>query len=1025
MIEVAERDPKSLVLVVADMARSEPPLTAPFVAELARRLQGHSAALALPLTWVEQRLAESAPDDRAAGAARGQEQAADQVSISNSIGSLRLLGAMDWREFVETLSRSSRRCATTRPASTRAWTSPPATATATWSSASPRHSAAGEAEVASAAVAAGARRGGAAGSRRPHARTSATTWSTPGRARLERAVAMRAPLAHAHALRRGAPPARLVRRRDRHDHAAARAAAAGDRVAWLRHAARGAAGVAPGSRRSPSPRCCCRPASSRSRWSTGSRPLLAPPRPLPRMDFSTASRPTSRTLVVVPTMLGERPGHRRAGRGARGALPRQPRRAPALRAADRLPRRRQPRRCPATRRCSRTPRERIEALNRQLRRPARPRRRPLLPVPPAAALEPARGRLDGLRAQARQAGRAQRAAARRRRASASRSSSATPRRCRTCATSSRSTPTRSCRATRPRKFVATMAHPLNRAALRRPAGAPRVVDGYGILQPRVGVSLPAPAARATRACSAASRASTRTRAPCPTSTRTCSAKARSSARASTTSMRSSARSADRLPREPHPQPRPARRLLRARRAGQRRRSCSRTPVALRRRRQAPPPLDPRRLADRRAGCCRCACRARRRRRSAAQSAVGAVALEDPRQPAPQPGAGGADRAAAARLGACCRSRWLWTLAVVAVLFVPALLGLAGDLVAQARRAAAGARTCCGVGARPLRGSSRRRCWRWRLPALRGLVQPRRDRAHAVAPAVSRRGACSSGRPRPRRRSAAGDGDRRSRGNAAAHVRSRPALGAGHVRRPGRSSGPTRWSPRCRCCCCGSLSPALAWWLSRPLARRQSTLSDAAGAVPAHAGAPHLGLLRDLRRAAPTTTCRRTTCRSIRSRRSRTAPRRPTSACRCWPTSRRTTSATSPPAELIERTGATLDTLDALERYRGHFYNWYDTQTLQPLRPRYVSTVDSGNLAGHLLTLRAGLLALADAPLHDDRAVRRPAPTRCGCCSRRCGSARRHACAAGALRGAARRTRTRRRSRPPRTPDDCATLHGRR
>ena len=41
----------------------------------------------------------------------------------------------------------------------------------------------------------------------------------------------------------------------------------------------------------------------------------------------------------------------------------------------------------------------------------------------------------------------------------------------------------------------------------------------------------------------------------------------------------------------------------------------------------------------------------------------------------------------------------------------------------------------------------------------------------------------------------------------------------------------------------------------------------------------------------------------------------------------------------------------LERHRGHFYNWYDTRTLAPLMPRYVSTVDSGNLSAHLLTLR--------------------------------------------------------------------------
>src|SRR5437764_8098608 len=55
-------------------------------------------------------------------------------------------------------------------------------------------------------------------------------------------------------------------------------------------------------------------------------------------------------------------------------------------------------------------------------------------------------------------------------------------------------------------------------------------------------------------------------------------------------------------------------------------------------------------------------------------------------------------------------------------------------------------------------------------------------------------------------------------------------------------------------------------------------------------------------------------------------------------------------------------MEALERYRGHFYNWYDTQSLKPLPPLYVSTVDSGNLAGHLLTLRSGLLELLDQPV---------------------------------------------------------------
>lgn len=60
LIETAERDAKSVVLVVADMARSEPPMNAAFVAELARRLQGHSTTLTQPLAWIEQMLSESA-----------------------------------------------------------------------------------------------------------------------------------------------------------------------------------------------------------------------------------------------------------------------------------------------------------------------------------------------------------------------------------------------------------------------------------------------------------------------------------------------------------------------------------------------------------------------------------------------------------------------------------------------------------------------------------------------------------------------------------------------------------------------------------------------------------------------------------------------------------------------------------------------------------------------------------------------------------------------------------------------------
>jgi len=55
-------------------------------------------------------------------------------------------------------------------------------------------------------------------------------------------------------------------------------------------------------------------------------------------------------------------------------------------------------------------------------------------------------------------------------------------------------------------------------------------------------------------------------------------------------------------------------------------------------------------------------------------------------------------------------------------------------------------------------------------------------------------------------------------------------------------------------------------------------------------------------------------------------------------------------DALSRLEATLATVEKMEKYKGHLYNWYDTQTLKPLEPRYVSTVDSGNLAGHLLAL---------------------------------------------------------------------------
>ncbi|WP_243392723.1 GH36-type glycosyl hydrolase domain-containing protein [Kinneretia aquatilis] len=66
-------------------------------------------------------------------------------------------------------------------------------------------------------------------------------------------------------------------------------------------------------------------------------------------------------------------------------------------------------------------------------------------------------------------------------------------------------------------------------------------------------------------------------------------------------------------------------------------------------------------------------------------------------------------------------------------------------------------------------------------------------------------------------------------------------------------------------------------------------------------------------------------------------------------------------ELMRRLSATLDSLAALERHRGHWLNWYDTETGTALLPRYVSTVDSGNLCGHLLAVAQACRSLALAP----------------------------------------------------------------
>ncbi|MFI4933271.1 MAG: GH36-type glycosyl hydrolase domain-containing protein [Caulobacterales bacterium] len=73
-------------------------------------------------------------------------------------------------------------------------------------------------------------------------------------------------------------------------------------------------------------------------------------------------------------------------------------------------------------------------------------------------------------------------------------------------------------------------------------------------------------------------------------------------------------------------------------------------------------------------------------------------------------------------------------------------------------------------------------------------------------------------------------------------------------------------------------------------------------------------------------------------------------------------------EAVERLETTLETMGRLERCRGHFLNWYDTNDLRPLDPKYVSSVDSGNLAGHLIALAGACREWRGSSLDDARRI---------------------------------------------------------
>ncbi len=74
-------------------------------------------------------------------------------------------------------------------------------------------------------------------------------------------------------------------------------------------------------------------------------------------------------------------------------------------------------------------------------------------------------------------------------------------------------------------------------------------------------------------------------------------------------------------------------------------------------------------------------------------------------------------------------------------------------------------------------------------------------------------------------------------------------------------------------------------------------------------------------------------------------------------------------EMLERFDNTFTTIEKLKKWKGHLYNWYDTITLEVLRPSYISTVDSGNFISYLIALKQGLLEYRNKPSIDEKIVK--------------------------------------------------------
>ena len=946
MLAVAEEDPKSLILITADMARSDPPMVSSFVAELARRLQGQSAALALPLTWIEQRLSESGFSIAQLVQTQAQEQAADQVSISNTIGSLRFLAAMDWRTFVETMSiveqelhADPARVYAAMDFETRDRYRHVVEQVAAGSDAS-------EVQVAQAAIQLA--RAHAATPRAPDEDSRQTHvgyyLSGKGREHLERAVAMRvtAPEAVRRAVRRAALPTYLgsIAAITAGLTAALAVRAFEDEVALPLVVALAALLAVAASEL----------AVGMVNWLAT---LLVTPQPLPRMDFSHGIPMASRTMVVVPTMLVDSASleallealevrflanrdehlHFSLLTDFEDALQESlPADAPLLALAQ----------------------AGIDALNEKYGRGGdafflfhRPRRwnshdRMWM------GEERKRGKLGDLNAYLR--------------------GGARDRFClvvgETQALSSvRYVITLDTDTQLPRDaarhLVAVMDHPLNRALFAgkdHPGGTGTVVEGYGILQPRLSTSLPG----ARRSWYARLNAGDPGIDPY---TRAVSDVYQDIA-CEGSFIGKGIYDVDAFERALGGRF-PANRILSHdllegcyARSGllsdvqlyEEYPSTYRSDVGRRHRWMrgdwqlaawllpTVPGPGKQRLDNPLSALSRWKLFDNLRRSLVAPGLTLLLLLAWMALPRP----------------------WLWTLAVVAIYILPTASGSIVDLLRrrpdgamprQALAAVAGitarhaARIAITLAFLPYEASVNldaiaRTSWRM-LFSHRRLLEWKPTVADDQAPAA--------------RQPAGSELAASAKAMWIAPVIAVAAALILALIAPGALAAA---APLLLLWCA---SPAIAWGISRPLVRRDPRLTQEQSLF--------------LRKLA-----RRTWAFFDRfvDAGDRWLPpdnfqEHPTGviAHRTSPTNMGLALLANLTAydfafiaagQLIARTASAIDTMRALERYEGHFYNWYDTQTLEPLAPRYVSSVDSGNLAGHLMTLRPGLLALADDPI---------------------------------------------------------------